>query len=284
MAGGPLYGSMNITLVAAVQETMAAPMTSVLGKFNDGPTPTPAAWQVKSEANGCKLYTPRVLFCDPACERTTQVCVEDDTCATYPKATSVGTIKLTGLGSNELSMDPVANNYQPKAGTTVPHPPCSEGATITLDAAGGAYAPFSIATKCIAPLAFAAALTLEKDKPLKLSWNAPGQAGLAKIGVKLDISHHGGSKGKIECEVDDTGSLEIPAAMVTALIDLGVAGFPTIVLTRKTSAAGSGNAQNVALNITSPVERAITIPGLTSCTDNAECPMGQTCQADLTCK
>jgi Cys-rich repeat protein len=32
------------------------------------------------------------------------------------------------------------------------------------------------------------------------------------------------------------------------------------------------------------VERLVTVPGVVSCTEDAECPTGQTCQDDLRCK
>jgi hypothetical protein len=285
-AGGAaleLHGSFNITLVAPVEETGSAAMTSIIGKVNDGPTPSPAAWKQESEANGCKLYTPRVLFCDPACDRSA-VCVDDDMCAAYPKTAAVGAVTLTGVGSGDVVMDPVAGNYQPKAGTSVPFPPCSEGGTITLAATGGGNAAFTLTARCIAPLDFKGPVALVDGQPLVLTWTASGQPDLARVLVKLDISHHGGAKGKIECDVPDTGMLTIPAEMTDALVDLGVAGFPSVQLTRRsTSAAGSGATKNVILNVSSPVERAVTIAGLTSCTEASECPDGQTCRADLTC-
>jgi Cys-rich repeat protein len=39
----------------------------------------------------------------------------------------------------------------------------------------------------------------------------------------------------------------------------------------------------VSLRIVSPVERAVDIEGLHSCTTDAQCPEGQRCRTDLTC-
>jgi hypothetical protein len=257
--------------------------TSIIGKLSDGPTPNPEVWMLEREADGCKLYVPEGVLCQPTCGATA-ACVHGNTCLPYPMATTAGTVTLTGIGSSPIVMDPIANNYQPKASASVPYPPCSEGDTLTLAAAGGGKGGFEISTKCIAPLEFDAELTLQKGQPLKLSWSAPGQPNLAMISVKLDISHHGGSTGKIECEVADTGSLEISAMLVDRLLDLGTAGFPTIALTREIVAAASGSAKYVTLTVASPIERPVVIPGLVSCSKDTECPMGQSCQTNRACK
>lgn len=278
-----LYGSLNVTLEVAMAATMAAARTTVIGKIYDGPTPSPEVWATKTEANGCTLYVPNPVLCQPACG-SAAACVKANTCTPYPKATSVGTITLTGLGSGSLTLDPVADNYQPKAGTNVPFPPCSEGTAIELAAAGGKHAAFKASAKCIPPLDFKGSYTLASGEPLKLTWGKPGQSDLAKIFVKIDVSHHGGTKGKIECEVADSGELEVPASLVDALVDLGVAGFPTVALTRRSSGAGSGKAKSMTLTIASPVELPLEIPGLKSCSGDTDCAASQTCQPDRTCK
>jgi Cys-rich repeat protein len=278
-----LYGSFNVSFVPADPDTMSEARTSIIGKVNDGPTPSPEVWTVENEANGCKLYLPKRVLCQPACG-SAAACVGDGMCMPYPMATSVGTATLTGVGATPIAMDPIANNYQPKSSSSVPYPPCSEGDTLMLAAAGGGHAGFEISAKCIAPLTFAGPYTLQKDQALKLTWSAPGRADLATIGVKLDISHHGGSTGKVECEVADTGSLEVPAAFITRLLELGAAGFPTVSVTRKVVGAGSGKAKNVALTVAASVEQPVMIPGLVSCSEDTDCPSGQTCQTNRSCK
>jgi hypothetical protein len=278
-----LYGSFNVSFVPADPGSMSDARTSIIGKFSDGPTPSAEVWMVEREAESCQLYVPERVFCQPACD-SSAACVHGNTCMLYPMATTVGTVTLTGVGASPIAMDPIANNYQPKSSASVPYPPCNEGDTLVLTAAGGGEAGFEISAKCIAPLEFDDDLTLQKGQPLKLTWSAPGQTNLARVGVKLDISHHGGSTGKIECEVADTGSLEIPAMLVDRLVELGTAGFPTIAVTRKVLAAGSGSAKNVALTIAAPIERPVVIPGLVSCSKDTDCSSGQSCQPNRACK
>jgi hypothetical protein len=285
-----LYGAFTLSLNTAreaTEESAATPArTSFLGLVNDGAKPSPNSWVEEQSAAGCKLYTPVSPLCDPSCG-SSAACVSDNMCVPYPKSQSVGIITLKGVGDAPVEMAPVgsSNNYQPKAGTALPYPPCAENTVLSLTVEGGAYEGFELQTKCIAPLEFQGPIKLLKATPLKLSWQAPTDPALARIQVRLNISHHGGSRGEIRCDVDDNGALELPATMVDRLLELGVAGFPTIVLTRVSSGGvvGEGPA-NVELIVQQYVERAIEIDGLVSCNDTALCPEGQTCQADLTCK
>ena len=285
-----LYGAFTLSLNTAREATeasMATPArTSFLGLVNDGEKPSPNSWVEEQSAGGCKLYTPVSPFCDPSCG-SSAACVSDNMCVPYPKSQSVGTITLKGVGDAPVEMSPVgsSNNYQPKAGTSLPYPPCAESAELSLSVEGGMFEGFELKTKCIAPLEFQGPIKLLKATPLKLSWQAPSDPTLARIQVRLNISHHGGSRGEIRCDVEDNGTLELPATMVDRLLELGVAGFPTIILTR-VSAGGavSGGPENVEFLVQQYVERAVEIEGLVSCNDTQLCPEGQTCQSDLTCK
>ena len=285
-----LHGAFTLSLNSAreaTEESDATPArTSFLGLVSDGEKPSPNAWLEEQSAAGCKLYTPVSPLCDPSCG-SSAACVSDNVCAPYPKSQAVGTVTLHGVGDAPVDMSPIgtSNNYQPKAGTALPYPPCAEGAQLSLMVEGGAFESFELQTKCIAPLDFQGPIKLEQGTPLALTWQPPSQPALARVQVRLNISHHGGSRGEIRCDVDDSGSLELPATMVDRLLELGVAGFPTIILTR-VSIGGvvADGPDNVAFIVQQYVERAVEIDGLVSCNDKQLCPEGQTCQADLTCK
>lgn len=269
-------------------DTPAQPgYTAVLGRVSDGPTPSPVIWDEVSAGGDCRLLTPRVPFCATPCGGSA-ACVEDDVCQRYPAGVSVGTVRVIGLaqagGATELVMEPIANNYQPAASVELEYPPFPEGATVRIEASGGAHAPFSVEARGVAPLALTRdTFPLERGSPLDLAWVPPTVPGLSRIHVKLDISHHGGSKGMITCETEDDGGLELDAGLVTELMDLGIAGFPTIIVTRAASGEATMSLGRVLLTTSADVERPIAIPGLSSCTDDRECPMGQSCQSDLTC-
>ena len=288
MSAATLVGAFNLRLVPATEATSTTTATAAqsafIGSVADAATPSPMAWIVNQEANGCTLYTPKSPFCDPSCGASA-VCVSDDRCVDRPTPQTVGTITLMGVGSSDISMTAIAGNYQPKGGTSLPFPPCTEGSAVTLAATGGTFSAFTLTTHCIAELDFQGPIKLVKGSPLKLTWTAPSQTTLARIQIRIDISHHGGARGKIECDVADSGSVEMPAAMIDKLLDLGVAGFPTVVVTRIASGGvASGEPKQVVLNVQESVEREVQIDGLLSCAGDGDCPAPKTCQTDLTCK
>ncbi|HKP56488.1 MAG TPA: hypothetical protein VJV78_07210 [Polyangiales bacterium] len=284
-AGGELdelVGDFTVRLTAQNSATGAAARSSVVGLVKDGPDPEPIVWHATDQSGDCTLFEPEAPFCDPACGGRA-VCTGDDECAPYPDARSVGTVQLRGLGRGQLQLTPISGNYMPDKGV-LPYPPCDEGAPVELHADGGDYPEFSLETRCIAPLSFDATLRLERGKDLAFTWGSPGRPDLARVQVKLDISHHGGAKGKVECDASDTGELAIAGSLVDRLLDLGVAGFPTIALTRRARSGDSREPHNVHLSVLQTVERAVEVPGVMSCTADPQCPAAQKCATNLTCQ
>jgi hypothetical protein len=103
--------------------------------------------------------------------------------------------------------------------------------------------------------------------------------GAARIKVEFNLSHHGGSNGRIICDTADTGSLQVSGTLLGSLIALGVTGFPSVDVARVrtgTATVGSGQAE---LKVYSDSDFIAEIPGLTSCEHDGECPTGQTCQS-----
>jgi hypothetical protein len=284
--GSELIGSFNVNLIAPGGSDLEG-HTSVIGKVYDGPSPSQLVWEEAMHEGDCRLLIPRVPFCPEACGGDA-VCVEDGVCQPYPAARSVGTVRVYGVqttsGAKEFAMDPIANAYQPKASIKLPFPAFSEGDEIGLKASGGDLEAFAIEAKGIAPLSVSSKeLRLERDAPLDLAWSKPTVPGGSRARLKLDISHHGGSKGVIECDFEDTGDAQLPAALLTRLLELGVAGYPSLILSRESAASASTRAGRVELLIASKVERFVKIEGLQSCTSGAECGAGKMCRADLTC-
>ncbi|HYP91025.1 MAG TPA: hypothetical protein VEQ59_22825 [Polyangiaceae bacterium] len=281
-----LLGSFKIE-VTADEGGPTSGKTSVLGKVVSGATPASVVWEVTKTEGTCRLEKPRVPFCSPACGSA--VCVEDDVCQPYPDALSVGAVTLSGVkdagGGATLTLKEVAKAYQAPAGTAFAYPPFAEGDAVHLSAAGGDLPGFELETPGVATLWLGSdASALESGKPLELAWTAAADPKASSVHLKLDVSHHGGSKGMIECDQDDTGSLTIPASLITELLGLGVAGFPTVIVTRSTTAQADVGRGVVALVVASTTEHAVTVPGVDSCTEDEQCPDGETCQADLTCQ
>ncbi|MDD9933509.1 MAG: hypothetical protein OXT09_07900 [Myxococcales bacterium] len=290
-------GAFTIELVAAVEGSAGGAETpafvSVVGRVHDGETPQQVLWVPLMEGSGCTVLEPTVPFCDPTCG-SGQACAGEDDCRDYPTAVNVGTVTLTGLaaedGAQELTMEPLppSNTYQPRTDVTLRYPPFIPGDPVRLQAEGGSGAAFDIDTVGIAPLILTTTgpVRFAEDEAVHVEWEA-GEEPTARIRVVVDISHHGGQRGEIDCHVADTGSMEIPAELVTQLLELGWSGFPTLRISRETVGSTVIAAGRVDLVVSSAEVLPIDIPGLTSCNDvgAAEgCPDGQTCQADLQCQ
>jgi hypothetical protein len=95
--------------------------------------------------------------------------------------------------------------------------------------------------------------------------------------MDLNINKHGSSEARIECDFPDTGSAQVPAALVDALFAMGQSGFPTITLTRRTATSESIEPGCVELLVTSAFSTEVEVPGLTSCDETHPCPTGQNC-------
>jgi hypothetical protein len=280
-----LIGTFQVALMPPAEGNPA--YTKVFGMVFDGPTPVPLVWEEAARDGACRLMTPRVPYCEEPCEGGA-ICVEDNVCQFYPETVTVGTVEVEGLrisgGGTSFSMDPIAGNYQP-TGITLEYPGFFEGDAITVSAEGEDQVPaFTLEGEGIAELELLnQSIELADGQAVNLSWTPPGQD-VADIYVKLDISHHGGTKGMIECDVEDTGSLELTAAMLDQLKSLGISGWPSIVVTRWTAGSTKVPLGRIDLSIVSSLEMFVEIPGLVSCLEDADCPTGQTCQDDLKCE
>jgi hypothetical protein len=269
-----VLGSFLIDLV-----TKAPAHAALLGIVKDGTQPQLIIWDDVATGGGCTLQAPRVPFCNPSCTNGL-ACIAGGQCVGYPTLQDVGTVTIKGIGSADLVINPVSLMYS----RDLPYPPTDEGAPIEVDATGGKLGPFTIKSTGIAPLAFAGPIPLESGKALSLTWTAPGMPELTRMQIKVDISHHGGTRGQILCDVPDDGALEIPEPLITKLISFGVAGFPSVTLSRVAIGWASVPGGRISLEVSSTAQVDVTIPGLISCTDTTSCPTGKTCQPDQSCK
>lgn len=260
-----VHGSVVLSLIAPTDTGDGR--ASLLGRFFDGATPEALPLKLAEEQGDCRLMVPALPFCSEAC--APDVCTADDVCTPYPKPQDVGALSVSGLG-DALELTPKSSMfiYQP---ASLAYPPCAGGDPIKVTGAG-----LALDANCVTPLELSGPdpIPVKSGESVKVEWVA--QAGDAtRIRIGLDISHHGGKKGEIDCEVADTGSFEIPADLVTKLINLGLAGFPTINVNRVSVGSASG-APNVSLVVTSDVTRAVDT-GVESCLDNSACKAPQTC-------
>jgi hypothetical protein len=269
-SGGALYGRV------AVQLREAESYTDFAATFRDGIFPPPSdkgPLVASMSAAGCELLVP--VGCDTPCEATSW-CTGKDQCTPKSTVINAGPLALTGLGGGNLNLEPQGNVYA--ISPTLPFPACNEGASVSVQAS-----QFTLAGACIAPLEVTTPppVLATAGHSIDLAWAPPAEAG-SRVQIGVEISHHGGFKGEIDCDVPDTGSFSVPEPLVTALNDLGRAGYPTISVTRKSTATAT-QASNVALEISSTVVLAADT-GVVSCAGDQDCMANATCQPSRICQ
>lgn len=279
-------GVFAVDLVAANAEVdpPTAAYTSVVGTVYDAEQPVGVLWDTAMTAGDCTLLIPRIPFCETPCGADA-VCVDDGVCQPYATKQGVGDVTVTGIGPAAFTMKAIANSYQPPAGTVLPYPPFAAGDAIRFSAAGSSWnGAFVLDGTAFDPLAISSPdATLERGTAVALAWTAPAGSG-AGVLVELDISHHGGTRGKIECTSSDDGALSLDGALITGLLDLGVSGYPTVKVIRTATTSTVIGAGRVDLELRSEVQRPVVIPGVVSCHEDDECPEPQTCDDDLRCR
>jgi len=272
------FGAFQVSLMAEDE------YTSVLGKMYDGPLPSSMVFEEIASNGSCRLYERLFPFCDPDCG-SLAACVEDDSCQPYPLALDIGTVTMSGLRTNDgktsFSMDPINKTYQ---FSSVAFPPCNEGDPVTLSAAGSSSVPaFTLTIKGIVPLTLLNdTIKMIDGRPIELRWTPPTVTGISTIFVLIDISYHGGTKAKIECDCEDNGSLTIPAALLDSLKAFGISGYPKLEISRR--AISTDTSAKVKIVLESKVAKILYIPGIINCSLDTDCPEGQTCGADLRCR
>jgi len=270
-ASGSLYGRI------ALQLKEEEGYTDFAATFRDGVFPPPSdkgALVAAMTSGSCQLLVPAA--CDPACPETSW-CTAKDRCTPKSMVINAGTLDIAGLGSGNMSVEPQGNVYV--ISPTLPFPGCNEGASVTVTAA-----QFTLAGHCVAPLhvTTAAPVRATAGHPIDLAWTAPAKPEQSRVQIAVEISHHGGFKGEIDCDVPDTGSFSIPEPLVTALNGLGRAGYPTIALTRAATVTAADQ-PNVSLAVSSAVVLAADT-GVVSCAGNGDCTAPATCQPNRTCQ
>lgn len=275
-------GGFTLDLKRADEATMNPAYSQVSGGVSDGVRPSDV-WVPETVAGAgteCRLMVGPMNVCTPACN-TSQVC-KGTTCQTAPVRKSVGEVNFTGLVT-AVKMTPMMTSTGVVYGGLIPsgtkYPPYDVGASLGLDAAGGDYPKFSLTGTGIQPLEPMAGQTLNvaKDQPLTIKWQAAPANGKGHIAVVMDIAHHGGVSAEIHCEVEDTGSVTIPAALINALMAKGTFGFPTVSLTRMSVDSATVGPGCVEFKIAAGVELSLNVAGVVSCNDDSGCTPPQKC-------
>jgi hypothetical protein len=208
-------------------------VTSFAGGVREGVLPS-NVWQQIATAGDCRLVIGPALTCTQGCT-SPQICAGQNQCIDEPRFRNVGTASVTGLSSApvEAMRNEMNNNYN--ALPSPPYPPPAPGADVTLQVMGADLPGFNLAGRGVPELQLGtASLTVMGGQAFSFTWTPPAQPGAARILASLDIAHHGGIAARIDCDFDDDGSGEMPATLIDQLIARGTAGFPELLLVRRT--------------------------------------------------
>jgi hypothetical protein len=273
-AAPQLHGSFTFEVVEETGGVVA--FTRFFGALFEAPYPPSFPLTLDSTDGDCELWVPTNASCPMGCSGG--VCTAAGVCSPFPKEASGGVVTLDGIEGGQFMVSPATARLSYQATAALPNPPCVESSTFSISGTG-----FSADAKCIRPLVLTSAVPIPvmSGSPVELAWE-PGTEASARINVKLDIAHHGGRKGEIQCDVADTGTFAIPAALVTKLVNLGLAGFPTIGLKRIVKVAATGQ-PGISLVMSAPLERAVDT-GVQSCSESTDCDDGETCTDAKICE
>jgi hypothetical protein len=246
--------------------------TTFSGSVADAVVPVSVLENV-GEDGDCVLLRRNNPFCEPACGPS-ETCDFDGNCIAYPANHDVGVVDITGL-VQEVSVEPILPTYE-YYDTSLMHPAYDEGAIVELSAAGGDYEAFGLVGVGVSMIEPALdELVLDPDADLTVEWTAA--AGPAKVRVELSIDQHGSSPTKLVCESDDTGMLTVSQTLVAQFVELGVTGFPSANYFRETVDSIELAPGCVEFGVRSHAQSDLSVIGHTPCTDDLDCPDGETC-------
>jgi len=279
--------------VPATDQTNATPaFSSIDGLVYESEPLSNRQWGLVQEDGDCELLEPLRLFCDPGCT-SREVCSQEGECVAVPPSIDFGRGALGGLHDEDGTEAAVVLearapyfNYRATGTGDLAYPPFDEGRDVALDFVNNVFA-LRLGAQAIAPLELLteAPLSFDPDALILVRWTPAASTSRSRVEVRVDISHHGGQKGELLCNTEDDGELELPPALVQGLIDLGVAGFPSLTVTRE-SRSEQTDAPGLTLKIFSTLTLALEIPGIVSCTEDGAqdvCPDGQTCLVTHVC-
>ena len=202
----------------------------VTGKIKDRVS-AQAVLQAKDKEGPCQLWQKVKANCQPKCDQTAQECTHDNGCQLYPVALDVGEVVVSGLIKPvKIFAKGATKKYDY---TDFDDRAWKDGAKISLRAPGGGIGAIELHGVGVPPLVVPKGdWQMSAGKPLTLSWT--GAPGDHRIHVTMNVDQHGTSPAEIVCDLEDTGSFDVPAKLVDALLAYRVSGAPSATLERRT--------------------------------------------------
>jgi hypothetical protein len=176
----------------------------------------PQRQEESMRAGDCVLYLSEPSFCDPECVGT--MCHQGE-CLPFPEPLSAGTLRVVA-GGELIAVDPDTPTFWGRIyrQQLLAAPPA--GDSITLCAGGDDAAGFGAILRGVPPLMGAVpddnVVELEDGGDLVVTWDGESDARV-RLTLNADNMNHGQPfPGVIQCDVEDTGQLVVPQALVEA--------------------------------------------------------------------
>lgn len=273
----------DATRVGGFEISLATTYTSVQGKVETAITPNRVASSIQNSGS-CDLMTFPILFCEEACTSGTTCGLEGE-CIPAAEGTSIGSVAIAGL-THAVEMEASAPVYFYSHIGELGHPAFAEGDALVLQASGNEMiTAFALGASGITALEVTTTQPqLVTGQTISLDWAPPATPDDSRMELILNITQHGGTPGYVYCDAPDTGSFSIPVELTDALLARGASGFPAMEMRRHSSDSHQSELGCVDLSNDSSVRLDVLVDGLTSCSDDDDCPVeGELCQSDLTC-
>ena len=249
--------------------------TDVDGKVADGVVPISVLEETVTDGD-CRLLRRNNPYCDPGCDAG-ETCTFEGECIPYPASQDLGTVTLKGMFQTS-EMEPVfpGNTY---FDTSLPHPAWDPGDVLVLSMPDGVYGPAELHGVGVEPLSGVnAPWEVESGVDLEVTWDAPTTEEVhSQVVFFLNIDLHGLSPSVMSCAFEDDGSATVSGAVVAALIDTGVTGFPSASLERRTMDQADAGEGCMDFRVSSKQSVDVDVVGYTPCVTDAECPEGYEC-------
>lgn len=276
----PLAGSCPMeTDYGGISVLAESDSTAVDGAVADGVVPTDVREVLLTEGD-CQVLRRGNPYCDPGCDPG-YTCDFDGVCVAYPVNQDLGTVSISGM-VQAVEMEAVfpGNTYYD---TTLPHPGYVTGEVLTLSMPGGVYGPAELHGVGVEPFEMdGVSWVLDEDADLALSWPAPTtEVVRSEIAVSISIDQHGITPSTLECVFEDDGEGTVSAAAIGELVAVGVTGFPSGSIVRRTvdsAAAGDGCME---FTVSAPRTVTVDVVGYTPCVSDEDCPEGETCDLEF---
>ena len=175
-------------------------------------------------------------------------------------------------------MEPVQPGYK-YFDTNLSHPVYTPGGVISLRTTGGVLPAIELHGVGVEPLQIdPEPWLLKRDQAVEVIWTAPTATSRSEIYVRVTVDQHGATPVQLTCVTPDDGALELPASLVTQLLDLGVTGFPNGLIQRRTvDSVSVGTGGCAQFTVSSPRQPTVNVDGVIPCDSPDDCPTGETC-------